>query len=137
MCEFLDELEFKLHPNPKSRWVELTAALRVKLEDGTVITAPADFWCDLASLPRFTRSFASDWRQTAKPGVIHDLTYRWAHVLNFTRREADELYRRMLIACGVSGWRARVQYMTLRAGAGGAWKRWRQMPDDIKGIKPA
>ena len=136
MCTFLDEPAFRLHPNPKSRWVMLIEPLRVEIEDGTQLTALAGFWCDLASLPKITRSFASDWRQTAKAGIIHDLIYRWAHVMNFERQEADDLYRRMLVACGVSGWRARVQYYALRAGAGGAWQRWRRMPDDIKGVRP-
>ncbi len=137
MCTFLDDPAIKLHPNPKSRWVKLTAQLRVELEDGTVITAPKNFWCDLASLPKWTRSAASDWRQTAKAGIIHDLIYRWAHILGYTRKQADQLYRKMLIACGVSKWRARIQYRALRIGAGGAWSDWRQMPDDIKGVKPS
>lgn len=105
-----------LYPPEGSRpdW-ELVADWRVVCGD-KVYTIPAGFATDGASIPRFL------WRVCGTPleaprlyaAIVHDYLYSGA-VPGVTRAEADAIYRDMLIALGVSRFKAAVEYYALRA----------------------
>lgn len=87
------------------------------------LTVPAGFESDGASVPRFF------WRVVFPPGdadalraaILHDYIYR-EHPEGWTRGEADRLFRDVLIADGVPGWRARLAYYAVRIFG---WRSWR------------
>ena len=134
MSGFLDDLAFHL-AGPTSQLVVLDKPLRYRA-NGTIYRAPAGFACDLASVPRIIRSVASDWRQTARAGVIHDLLYRWFERFGLSRQKCDALYYTMLRREGVGRIRANLQWAGVRAGGWRSWGRWRETPDIKKGPGP-
>lgn len=97
--------------------------LRLELDDGTEchVKIGAGFVFDGASIPRAL------WRVCGHPleaprfvaALVHDWLYA-AHVT--TRAEADAIYRAILRAVGVAGWRCAIEYAALRLAGGAAWK---------------
>lgn len=78
---------------------------------GTVITVPAGFVTDFASVPRlpFTWLLAGGYGNRA--AVVHD----WLYLHHTTsRRRADKVFLEALRACGVARWRAWGMYTALR-----------------------
>jgi len=72
---------------------------------------------DLASIPVFLRPFFSRTGKSRKAAVFHDHMYGMQYE---TRSKCDELFRQMLIDCGVSRWRSTLYYWGVRAGG---WTR--------------
>lgn len=87
------------------------------------ITVPAGFESDGASVPRFF------WRLVFPPGdsqalraaIIHDWIYR-RHPAGWSRKEADELFRSLLVADGVPKWRARLAHRGVRLFGRSSWE---------------
>ena len=89
-----------------------------------LITAPAGFICDGASIPRWAWTtiggpFTGKYREAA---VIHDWLYRSGLV---TRKEADKIFEEAMEILGVSLWRRKVMHRAVRIGAGKKWKEYR------------
>ena len=132
---FRGRLQFEVEPTEKTSIV-LTAPLVYFDRHGRKFTVPKGFRCDLASVPRWVRSVATPWNQSARPGVWHDCAYRWFETWNISRRDADSIYRDALKEEGVAGWRAWLQKTAVNIGARGPWERWRQTSVKRKGPKP-
>lgn len=131
---FLGPLEFRVL-GPKR--LQLTKALDYVDGLGRRFRVPLDFICDLASVPKVFRSFSMRWEQTAKAGFLHDMLYRWAEVFELSRRESDALYYEALLAGNACPrWRAYLQWLAVRVGAGLAWKNWRETPNKDRGVMP-
>lgn len=75
MIRFYNELDFHLE-GPTSEQVVLDRPLDYMF-DGLPLAVPAGFVCDLASVPKWLRSIAPPWQQSARAGVIHDEGYRF------------------------------------------------------------
>lgn len=135
MSGFFAPLQFHLVPG-RELLVELDAPLIYESKAGLRYTVPLGFWCDLASVPKILRSFATDWYRTARAGVLHDLLYRWPELFGMSRRQADGMYREALRADDVGRFRARLQWLGLRAGGWVAWRKWRGATLKEKGIEP-
>ena len=136
MSGFLDDLRFELVPGEELT-VKLTAELRYVDTDGFLYTIPEGFECDLASVPRFLRSIATPWHQSARAGVLHDCGYKWFEVWAIHRVGMDELYNQALRDDDVSRFRAWLQKRAVRIGGWRAWDRWRRAPQIVKGPRPA
>ena len=88
------------------------------------LTIPAGFPSDGASVPRFF------WRLVFPPGdpsalraaVIHDYIYRH-HPSGWTRKDADDLFRDLLIQDGTSLFRANAAYYAVRLFGGRSWSK--------------
>jgi len=86
------------------------------------LTVPAGFESDGASVPRFF------WRIVFPPGdyraleaaFLHDFIYR-THPEGWTRAQADELFRSLLIENGVPRLSANLAYWGVRLFGGSAW----------------
>ena len=87
------------------------------------LTVPAGFESDGASVPRFF------WRIVFPPGepgalraaFLHDFIYR-THPAGWTRKQADELFRELLIDDGVSRFSAGLAYWGVRLFGGSSWE---------------
>ena len=103
----------------------------------TWLQVPAGFEFDLASIPRPVfwlfgwAGFRPDSVHPAGP-CVHDWLYRNGGKVDvmvdevmterqFTREEADDMFRQILIATGTPKWRANVMHTAVRAGG---WKGW-------------
>ena len=86
------------------------------------LTVPAGFESDGASVPRFF------WRIVFPPGdtkalraaFLHDYIYR-THPAGWTKAQADDLFRKILIEDGVSRTSAALAYYGVRLFGGSSW----------------
>jgi hypothetical protein len=79
---------------------------------------PAGFVTDFASVPRLPVAFFLAGGLAHKAAVIHD----WLYTVHTTdRATADAVFQDAAKACGVSGWRAWVMWLGVRAGGGASW----------------
>lgn len=91
--------------------------------NGKVLTIPAGFKSDGASVPRFF------WRIVFPPGdakalraaFAHDYIYR-THPPGWTRKEADRLFLDLLIADGVPWISAQTAFGGVRLFGGSSWR---------------
>ncbi|PKL39575.1 MAG: hypothetical protein CVV44_04960 [Spirochaetae bacterium HGW-Spirochaetae-1] len=132
---FLDPLDIR-SDDPSKKIVILNRDLRYRDAHGTIYTIPAEFRCDLASVPWWLRSLAPPWHQSARAGLLHDCGYRWFEVWQCSRKKVDSLFSGALRSDGVGRVRAGLMMMSVRVFGKKAWKKWRNMPENLKGVRP-
>lgn len=101
---------------PERKW-RVAAAFTVVTQAAGVVTIPAGFVCDLNSMPRFLwwASTPTDYPQA---GATHDFLYDQ----QVGQALADAVYREILIALGMSSFRANARYRALRVFGGVAYR---------------
>lgn len=88
--------------------------------DGDTYRIPKDFVWDGASIPMMlwpVYGTPFDSRHLAG-GLIHDAIYGGTIGEVFTRKEADQIYRQIIRACGVGWWQATKEYFAIRLFGG-------------------
>ncbi len=95
------------------------------------ITVPAGFQFDLSSVPRSLWWLISPFELSIVAPLLHDFLYAYGGdpppgsiepPRTYTRREADELFRRIMEQEGVAPWRRRLAYAAVRVFGRGAWQ---------------
>lgn len=131
MDGFGGPLDLQLEQDPSGRpelredrclWT-LIAPLSYRTKTGHLITVPAGFVTDLASIPQFAWSlgFAPDgpW---AKAAVIHDYLYSTKGQGGvYTRAQADSILDEAMADLGVPGWRRAIIWAAVRVGGASGW----------------
>lgn len=79
---------------------------------GRIITAPAGFETDYASVPRLPFAYMLFGGVAKKAATLHDYLYRTGLV---SRADADATFREAMLVSDVSGWRAWAMYGGVRA----------------------
>lgn len=83
-----------------------------------LVTVPAGFVTDLASVPRLPVAFFLAGGLAHAAAVVHD----WLYTTHQTdRATADAVFREAAQACGVSAWRAYLMWLGVRAGGASSW----------------
>jgi hypothetical protein len=77
-----------------------------------VMTVPGGYLTDLASIPAPLRMFFSKTGRSRKPAVFHDWMYGTKYR---TRKECDQIFKRMLIERGMSRFSANFYYLGVRS----------------------
>lgn len=95
-----------------SRCFELTASFRYVSSLG-VITVPAGFITDGASIPRLFWAVLSPFGDYFEAAVIHDYLYS-VHNTKFTRGQADLIFKEAMYNVGVPWYRREVIYLAVR-----------------------
>jgi len=106
MVQFLSDLI--LDPQPDRSW-RVVFPFVVETQKAGRLVVPADFVCDLNSIPRFLW-FASTPTDFPEAGVVHDWGYRG----NLSQATADAVYHEILLALGMNSIRAQGRYRALR-----------------------
>ena len=97
------------------------------------ITVPSGFQFDLASIPRIFWWLIAPFELSIAAPLLHDFLYHHRGDLPpgtvepsrpYTRSEADRLFRAVMEAEGVPGWRRTLGYLAVRAFG---WLGWRQL----------
>ena len=101
-------------------------------QDGDrTIVVPAGFVFDLSSVPRALWWLIAPFELSIVAPLLHDYIYEHGgdlppgsvtppHV--YTRKEADDLFRRVMEQEGVPAWRRALAYSAVRLFGGKAWK---------------
>lgn len=102
---------------------------------GELITVPAGFVTDLASVPRPVWSIYPPDGPWVKAAVVHDFLYEtggggwWNGSAGVTRqqpynrKEADHILREAMADRGIGWWEQTVIWSAVRLGGGRGWKR--------------
>jgi hypothetical protein len=94
------------------------------------ITVPAGFEFDLSSVPRALWSVIAPFELSVTAPLLHDFLYRYGGhppgaiepPRTYTRKEADELFRRVMEEEGVPAWRRHAAYAAVRLFGRRAWR---------------
>lgn len=84
-----------------------------------VITVPAGFITDLASVPRLFWSILPPFGEYAKAAILHDWCYRNSIG---SKRYADDAFMEAMTVLGVAKWRRTVMYWAVRWFGKGNYK---------------
>lgn len=85
---------------------------------GRVITVPAGFQTDLASVPRLPVVYLLAGDCAREAAVVHDYLY-CTHIVE--RATADAILREASAVTGVPAWRAALMYAGVRLGGASHW----------------
>lgn len=83
-------------------------------------TVPRAFETDLASVPRWFWWAFPPFGPWSAAAVLHDWLYSTHQV---SRKDADGIFLRVMLASGTKLWRAAVAYRAVRIFGGSAWRR--------------
>jgi len=89
------------------------------LESDEVVSVPAEFITDFASIPRFLWSTFPPWGRYGKAAVIHDCCYRKGL---FTRKRSDKIFFEAMKVLKVPYWKRRLMYIAVRLFGRKAYK---------------
>ncbi len=117
-----------LTPQASGRKWELRRAFTYTTDAGELVSVPAGFVTDLASVPRALWWLYPPFGRYTRAAVIHDWLYREGRIGRrpITRAEADEIFRQAMLDGKVPAYRARILWAAVRVGAGGTWARYRR-----------
>lgn len=114
----------------------LPVEYRVHADDSPeAITVPAGFVTDFASIPIGLWNLFPPHGPWARPAIVHDFLYEtsgtgvWegrrciTRLADYSRSEADGIFREALAVVGVPGWRRTLMYRAVRLGGGSGWKK--------------
>jgi len=98
-------------------------------ESNWAITVLPGARTDGASIPRFF------WRIVGGPfsgryiaaALIHDQLYKAQGSGLMHRKEVDNIFKRAMLSCGVSQWKAKVMYRAVRMGGNWPIKAWEEL----------
>lgn len=108
---FLDHLDVRAMDDGKN-WIVLHE-FRYVTRDGEVITVPAGFVTDFASIPWFFRRVAQPATgKHRRAAVIHDWIYRTASV-QISREKADLLFQEIMDIDGTPIWKSTMLYQAV------------------------
>jgi hypothetical protein len=85
---------------------------------GRIVTVPAGFVTDFASIPRLPFVYLAEGGKGNRAAVVHDWLYSSQA---FDRATADQVLREALIASGYSKVTAGLFYAAVRVGGGSHW----------------
>ena len=107
---------------------------RVGSDDSNeLITVPSGFKTDFASIPLGLYNLFPPMGLWARPAIVHDFLYatqgtgafrlrRWINrPVDYTRKEADGIFKEAMTVVGVPTWRREVMYRAVRLGGGKGW----------------
>ena len=104
------------HENPKEPFLT-NVDHAVKIGDRDFLI-PKGFQFDFASIPGFARWIFPKVGRYAWAAMIHD--YLYANRIG-TRKEADDLFLRIMLTHNVAKWKAYVMWFAVRVGGKRAW----------------
>lgn len=135
---FLSPLAVLFDFSDPARPVRLVRPLEFETRRGRIVSVPAGFASDLASIPRIIRPLIGKLERHAPAAVLHDWLYRAQTV---TRAKADRLFLDAMAVMGVGRLKRLAMFAAVRLSGAGIWRRYFEentMAQPIKGAaKPA
>lgn len=125
MSSFLDPLILE---DIGDRTFRLVSAFRYHVggEDSTeIISAPAGFITDFASIPRIFWNILPPYGKYGKACVIHDALYQHHGFGRYTRKQSDDILLEGMEILGVSWITRHIIYRGVRIGGWAIWNKTR------------
>ena len=117
---FLD-LPIQVSKVSKTDWMVLADFRYYSKLLGKVVTVPAKFVTDFASVPRLPLAYLLAGDTAHEAAVIHDWLYRKKpHIC--TRRKADLVFMEAMKVSKIPPWRIELMYVAVRACGWNSWK---------------
>jgi hypothetical protein len=110
----------------RNKDADLLELYRIPAFAGRLLTVPAGFNNDLASVPRLPFAYWLAGGTAEKAGVVHDYLYS----VKAPRDLADEVFMACMRAEGVPGWRRSLMWGAVRA-FGGSYYQEREPHQDV------
>lgn len=85
-----------------------------------IISVPAGFVTDFASIPWIFWTFLPYWGKYGKAAVIHDYLYQTHKV---SRHMADLIFYEAMVVGKTPKWKARIMYLAVRCWGRLVWKK--------------
>ena len=98
-------------PVDKTKWFQTIAPFAYISEDGTRYDIPVGTYTDFASIPVAFRWLISRFGRHSPAALLHDWLTKWKIV---SRKKADMLLREAMKVLGVSWWKRRIMYRSVR-----------------------
>ena len=118
MSRFLDPLE-TVSLVPGKVWMLLKEFRYESDLIGSTITVPSGFKTDFASVPRVPLAYLVGGGIGDDAAVIHDYLYQTHQTIH--RKTVDQVFYEALLVLGISQWRARTMYQSVRWFGQHAW----------------
>lgn len=111
----------------KEHWKTLAPFAYFDQSDAMLYVVPSGFGNDLASVPRVAWPAIDPTNDVAPAALVHDWLYASRGLVRpwlpkISRAKADAIFRRALVANGVSAGRALVMWSAVRVGGAKAWR---------------
>jgi hypothetical protein len=119
MSRFVTALDIRAPAQDGEKWTVVEPLVYESDVAGIVITVPAGFETDLASVPRLPLVYMATGGTANAAAVIHDYLYT-SHTV--PRDVADAVLREASAVTGVPGWRRWSMWAAVRLFGGAAWK---------------
>jgi len=115
------------YENLDGKRIRLTEDFTFNVSAVERICVPAGFECDGQSYPRLLWMIDTPQGKGARAGVVHDYLYSLngrpcSNGKCYTRKEADQIYRRALEAAGINAFSRAVRFRALRWFGWAAWR---------------
>lgn len=119
-------VDLNRHAEPNSKRIQLKLLVPLFYTSALLnrqFIVPSQFVTDLASVPQFLWAIVPPIGKYDDAAVLHDWLYKQGGV---TRKEADDLLKEAMQACGVSGHDVWMIYNGVRLGGWLTWRRYRK-----------
>ena len=113
-------LQFELLPDGQS--ARLTKPFIVKLACGTMLTVPAGFTTDFASVPRMFWRIFPPWGTYSPAAVVHDYLYQSG---KFTKEKSDRIFLYLMKRLQVPFWKRQTMYWAVKMFGSKSWEKCR------------
>ncbi len=90
------------------------------LSNNEIITVPAQYITDFATVPKFARWLIAQVDRHNIAAILHDYMYDTRH--NNDRKFADDEFLRVMRKYNVPLWKRSIMYFAVRVGAQNYWK---------------
>lgn len=95
------------------------------LSSNEIITVPAGFVTDFASVPRIFWSVLPPYGQYTGASVIHDWLYRTGGMnSHYTRIQCDNIFLEGMVVLGVPKWKRNVMHWAVSKFGNSSWKKY-------------
>ena len=117
-------------PMPDGRTWKLQRAFKYHIGskyNKQIISVPAGFLTDFASVPWLFWTFIPSWGRYGKAAVVHDRLY---HTKQYSRRMSDLIFYEAMLVSGTPKWKAKAMYLAVRWCG---WLAWKNVVKSSKG----
>lgn len=117
---------YKANNNPKLFELNLKAKFKIVDTNSAftrIVEIPAKFETDFASIPQVFRSIINPIGKWTVAALLHDYLYSKQYEGNISRKQADDIFYRLMIQCHTAKITAWIMWASVRMFGKWSWKK--------------